>query len=72
MPSGIEAIVCEDIAARQRLGIQKYGHTVASNPARLREWLTHAYEECPDQAVYLRRAIAEIDATSPPVVSSPH
>ena len=72
MPSGIEAIVCEDIAQRQRLGIEKYGMTVASNPAHLREWLEHAYEESLDEAIYLRRAIAEIDATNPPVVSSPH
>ena len=60
-PSGIEAAVCEDIAKRQRLGIQKYGGTVEDNPLDLREWLQHAYEECLDQAVYLKRAMAEID-----------
>ena len=59
--SGIEAIVCDDIAARQRLGLSKYGVSVEDNPLELREWLQHAYEECLDQAVYLRRAIAEID-----------
>lgn len=59
--SGTEAAVCQDIARRQELGIQKYGQTVAQNPAEFREWLQHAYEETLDQAVYLCRAIAEID-----------
>lgn len=59
-PTGIEAAVCQDIADRQQLGIRKYGTTVAANPLELREWLQHAYEECLDQAVYLRRAIAEL------------
>lgn len=61
-PTGIEAIVCNDIAARQQLGIAKYGTTVADNPLPLRAWLEHAYEECLDQAVYLRRAMAEVDS----------
>lgn len=58
-PTGIEAIVCKDIAARQSLGVAKYGTTVAANPLHLSQWLQHAYEECLDQAVYLRRAIEE-------------
>jgi hypothetical protein len=57
--SGTEAIVCADIAERQRLGVAKYGMTVKDNPLTLKEWLQHAYEECLDQAVYLRRAIDE-------------
>jgi hypothetical protein len=60
-PTGIEAEVCRDIAARQQVGIAKYGMTVADNPLAIREWLQHAYEECLDQAVYLKRAIAETD-----------
>lgn len=63
-PTGIEALVCEDIAKRQALGIAKYGVTVAGNPLPLRDWLLHAYQECLDQAVYLRRAIAELDASA--------
>jgi hypothetical protein len=63
-PTGIEAIVCEDIAARQQLGINKYGTTVADNNLSLREWLEHQYEELLDAAVYCRRAIAEIDANA--------
>jgi len=37
---------------------------VADNQLSLREWLQHALEESLDQAVYLRRAIAEIDKQS--------
>lgn len=60
-PIGIEAQVCEDIANRQKLGIAKYGTTVAENKLSLRDWLQHQYEELLDAAVYCRRAIAEID-----------
>lgn len=61
-PTGIEALVCADIADRQALGIAKYGKTVAENPLSLEQWLQHAYEECLDQAVYLKRAIAQLHA----------
>ena len=68
MPHGIEAMVCTEIAARQSKGIAKYGTTVADNPLSLREWLQHALEECLDQAVYLRRAIDEIDRKDVPYI----
>lgn len=58
--TGTESRVCADIAARQAKGIAKYGTTVQDNPLALREWLQHAYEECLDQAVYLKRAIEEL------------
>lgn len=64
VPSGTEARVCADIAKRQARGINKYGTTVADNPLKLRDWLQHAYEETLDKAVYLKRAIEEIDATN--------
>ena len=60
--TGTEQRVCDDVASRQRLGIAKYGTTVEANPLSLREWLQHSYEECLDQAVYLRRAIQELDS----------
>lgn len=60
-PSGIEKAVCEDIARRQAMGIAKYGTTVEDNPLPLRDWLQHAYEETLDKAIYLKRAIAELD-----------
>lgn len=59
-PSGVEALVCADITARQKLGVAKYKITVEDNPLTLREWLQHAYEECLDQAVYLKRAMSEL------------
>lgn len=64
LPSGIEAQVCKDIAERQQKGIAKYHATVADNPLKLRDWLQHAYEETLDNAIYLKRAIAEIDKVS--------
>lgn len=60
-PTGIEASVCLDIAARQQMGIAKYGTTVAENPLPLRAWLQHAYEESLDLSIYLKRAIEEMD-----------
>ena len=54
-----ENLVCQDIKERQQLGINKYKTTVATNPLSLREWLQHAYEECLDQAIYLKRALQE-------------
>lgn len=59
--SGIEKLVCEEIARRQKFGLAKYGTTVADNPLSLRQWLVHAMEENMDQLIYIRRAIAEID-----------
>ena len=60
--TGTELAVCELIAERQQLGIAKYGQTVADNPLELRAWLQHTLEETLDQAIYLKRAIEEIDA----------
>ena len=59
--TGTEARVCEMIAARQRLGVAKYGMTVQGNPLSLRQWLQHAMEEALDQAIYLARSIEELD-----------
>lgn len=59
--TGTESRVCRDIAARQDLGVAKYGMTVEGNPLPLRQWLQHAYEETLDQAVYLKRAMEQLD-----------
>ena len=67
--TGIEALVCEEIAQRQQKGIAKYQTTVADNNLSLREWLQHQYEELLDAAVYARRAIAEIDKQSATALS---
>ncbi|MEN9670988.1 MAG: hypothetical protein RL018_1265 [Pseudomonadota bacterium] len=61
MTHGIEQKVCADIEARQQLGMNKYGISVQDNPLTLRQWLEHAYQECLDQAIYLRRAMQELD-----------
>lgn len=63
--SDIESQVCADIKARQAKGLAKYGVSVADNPLELKEWLTHAYLECLDQAIYLKRAIREIEKNEP-------
>ena len=62
LPEGTEARICAEIAARQQMGISKYGTTVAESRIGLREWLVHAKQEALDQAIYLQRAIEEIDA----------
>ncbi len=62
-PTGTEARVCSDIAKRQQVGLAKYKTTVEANPLSLREWLQHAYEETLDKAVYLKRAIEEMEKT---------
>ena len=59
-PSGVERAVCEDIARRQQFGINKYGRTVAENPLTHEQWLQHAYEECLDMAIYLKRSMNEL------------
>ena len=61
-PTGTEAKVCADIAARQQLGLNKYGMSVQDNPLTTLQWLQHAYEECLDQAVYLKRAIESMQS----------
>jgi hypothetical protein len=58
--TGIETEVCEDICRRKEGGFRKYGVTVADNPLPLRDWLQHAYEECLDMAIYLKRAMREL------------
>lgn len=58
---GTEARVCADIAARQAMGLRKYGISVESNPLASRHWLQHAYEEALDLSIYLRRLIEQID-----------
>ena len=58
-PTGIEALVCQDIAARQALGVAKYGCTVAENPLTPAQWRRHLYEELLDAAIYLKREMQD-------------
>lgn len=71
-PTGTEARVCQDIAARQLKGLQKYGTTVQDNPLGLLQWLQHAYEETLDQAVYLKRAIEQLQGVAPDAQPKAH
>lgn len=50
-----------DLLKRSQFGIAKYGVTLDRTDLTLRDWLQHAYEECLDQANYLKRSIMEID-----------
>jgi hypothetical protein len=68
---GTEADVCEDIARRQALGIKKYNSTVRDNNLSLKQWLQHAYEETLDKAIYLKRAIEQIDKDNGPDDNKP-
>lgn len=61
MPAeGIEALVCEDIARRQQVGISKYRTTVLDNPLPPEAWLNHLYEELLDASVYIKKILTEL------------
>lgn len=51
--TGIEALVCADIAKRQEVGVRKYGRTVLEASGE-EDMLQHAYEEALDLAIYLK------------------
>lgn len=59
----VEAVRC-DLLRRSKIGIAKYGVTLARTDLGLRDWLQHAYEETLDQANYLKRAIVELETTN--------
>lgn len=52
--------VRNDLLQRSEVGIKKYGVTLDRKDLGLKEWLQMAYEECLDQALYLKRAIKEL------------
>jgi hypothetical protein len=49
------------LLARSQRGITKYGTTTDRTDLTLPQWLQHAYEEALDMAVYLKRAMRELD-----------
>lgn len=53
--------VREDLLNRSQVGIKKYGTTLDRTDLTLKEWLQHAYEECLDQANYLKRSIKKLE-----------
>ena len=54
--SVVEA-VREDLLRRSAIGIKKYNVTLDRTDLSLVDWLQHAYEECLDQANYLKKSI---------------
>ena len=56
-----ELQVVTDILERQKMGLNKYGVSVADNPLTLAQWLQHQYEELLDAAIYCKRAITELE-----------
>lgn len=63
MPDAVIEAVCSDLRSRSEVGIRKYGVTLERKDLSLRDWLEHAYEECLDQANYLKRSIMDLDGT---------
>jgi hypothetical protein len=59
-PTGVELAVCKDIAARQQMGIKKYGVPLSDSKLTHRQLLQHAYEETLDRAMYLKAAIEQL------------
>jgi len=49
--------VMSDLNQRSKLGITKYGVTLDRTDLSRKQWLQHAYEECLDQANYLKKLI---------------
>lgn len=49
--------VRDDLLQRSRVGIKKYNVTLDREDLSLVDWLQHAYEECLDQANYLKKSI---------------
>lgn len=57
MKDRIVELVRGDLERRSALGLVKYGTTLDRAGLPFADWLQHAYEECLDQALYLRAAI---------------
>lgn len=53
--------VRQDLDIRSCIGITKYKTTLDRTDIDLKGWLQHAYEETLDKALYLKRAIKEIE-----------
>jgi len=60
MKDSVVEAVREDLLKRSQVGIKKYGVTLDRNDLSLIDWLQNAYEECLDQANYLKKTIMEL------------
>lgn len=61
--------VRQDLLQRSQVGIKKYNTTLDRTDLNLKDWLQHAYEECLDQANYLKRVIIELENNTTPKVN---
>lgn len=52
--------VISDLRKREEKGLKEYGTTVDRKDLILKDWIKEAYEEALDLAVYLRRAMDDI------------
>ena len=55
--SAIEDSAATKILERARVGLSKYGISMADESLTRKEWLTHAQEEAMDLVVYLEKLI---------------
>lgn len=61
MTDSVVEAVKNDLTERSNTGIEKYHNTLDRTDLSLKEWLQHAYEECLDQANYLKKSIMMIE-----------
>lgn len=47
--------VMNDLNERSKVGINKYGTTLERDDLNCTDWVQHAYEECLDMALYLKK-----------------
>lgn len=47
--------VMNDLNERSKVGINKYGTTLDRDDLSATDWVQHAYEECLDMALYLKK-----------------
>ena len=53
-------IVISDLKDRELKGLREYGVTVDRDDYTLLDWLTEAYQETLDNALYLQKAMQEV------------
>ncbi len=62
-PTGIEALVVQDIARRQQEGIANYGKPLAESGLSPLQLMFEAYHESLDFSIYLRAVIEQVKAS---------
>lgn len=63
MKDSIVESVRQDLLDRSEVGIKKYNTTLDREDLNAGDWITHAYEEMLDGALYLKRLHKEWDKT---------